>query len=63
MTRPSIEISNLGPIGQLRTGRLPRRIVPCCTQVFAASLIEPAFATPPLLYYTTCRFARTIGYF
>ena len=27
MTRPSIEISNLGPIGQLRTGRLPRRIV------------------------------------
>ncbi|GAA0328589.1 membrane protein YczE [Micropruina glycogenica] len=31
MTRPSIEISNLGPIGQLRTGRLPRRIV----QLFA----------------------------
>ena len=31
MARPSIEISNLGPIGQLRTGRLPRRIV----QLFA----------------------------
>ena len=36
--------------------------MPCRTQVFAASLIEPVFATPPLLYYTTCRFARTIGY-
>ena len=31
MAKPSIEISNLGPIGQLRTGRLPRRIV----QLFA----------------------------
>ena len=40
----------------------PRCIVPCRTQVFAASLIEPAFVTPPLPYYTTCRFARKIGY-
>ena len=40
----------------------PRCIVPCRTQVFAASLIEPAFVTSPLPYYTTCRFARTIGY-
>ena len=41
---------------------VPRCIAPCRTRDFAASLIEPAFVTSPLPYYTTCRFARTIGY-
>ena len=40
---------------------VPRCIAPCRTRDFAASLIEPAFAMPSPPYYTTCRFARTIG--
>ena len=40
---------------------VPRCIAPCRTWDFAASLIEPAFAMPSPPYYTTCRFARTIG--